>query len=111
MTKFLVIYHAPAEMMAKMGTATQEEKEAGMKAWMDWKANMGDAVLDFGAPLMPGTMVDADGSTASANNDNTGYSLIQAENMEAAQEALKSHPHLQWGPGCRVSVYECINMG
>ena len=50
MNKFLVIYNAPASAMAKMSTATPEEKMAGMKVWMDWKQEMGDAVqnLNFG---------------------------------------------------------------
>lgn len=110
MTKFTVIYHAPAEMMAKMGTATAEEKEAGMQQWMNWKAEMGDKVLDFGSPLMPGVAIDTKGNESNATGDNTGYSLIQAENMAEAKEMLKSHPHLQWGDGCTISVYECISM-
>ena len=111
MKKFLVIYNAPAEAMAKMATATQEEKMAGMGAWMDWKASVGDAVLNFGSPLKPGERILPDGSVQSAGTETTGYSEVQAESLEAVKAMLKSHPHLQWEDGCAIEVYECIPMG
>ena len=111
MKKFLVIYNAPAEAMAKMATATPEEKKAGMGAWMDWKAKLGDAVLNFGSPLMPGARILPDGSIQKAETETTGYSEIQAESLENAKAMLKSHPHLQWEAGCAIEVYECISMG
>lgn len=110
MKKFLVIYNAPAEAMAKMATATPEEKMAGMGAWMDWKASLGEAVLNFGSPLMPGKRISRDSSIEQAVNDNTGYSEIQAESIEDAMAMLKSHPHLQWEDGCALEVYECMPM-
>lgn len=34
MKKFIVTYHAPIEALAKMGEATPEQREEGMKPWM-----------------------------------------------------------------------------
>ena len=110
MTKFKIIYHAPPEMMAKMGTASAEEKNASMQLWMDWQAKMRDKVLDFGSPLMPGTRIDRNGNESNANTDNTGYSLIQAKDLAEAKTMVKSHPHLQWGDGCDITIHECVNM-
>lgn len=110
MKKFLVVYYAPQEAMAKMATATEEEKQAGMKPWLDWQAKMGDRVVDFGAPLMPGKRFKAAGLPGMANPELSGYSIIEAENAAAAEEAVKSHPHLHWTPECSLEVFEFARM-
>ena len=102
---------APAEAMAKMATATPEEKAAGMKPWMDWKEKMGNRVLDFGSPLMGAVHLNHDGSDSHNQSAVTGYSLIEANDMDDAKSMLKSHPHLQWTPDCAIEVFECMNMG
>ncbi|MDH3651541.1 MAG: YciI family protein [Saprospiraceae bacterium] len=110
MKKFLVIYHAPPEAMAKMATATPEEKMAGMKPWMEWKESVGDKLVDFGAPLMPGQRLLPDGTTAQSTKEVTGYSMIQAADIDEAKSLLKNHPHLAWTGGCDIEVHECIPM-
>lgn len=110
MKKFIVIYHAPAEAMEMMANATEEEKAEGMKPWMAWVERMGDHMIDLGTPLMGGTQLLPDGSSKPSQKEVTGYSIIQAENMEQATSLLKDHPHLQWTGGCDVEVHECIPM-
>jgi hypothetical protein len=39
----------------------------------------------------------------------TGYSILQTESMEDAQEMLMGHPHLQWAAGCEIEVHESIS--
>ena len=111
MNKFLITYYTAPEAMAQMATATEEQKAAGMQLWMDWKASVGDAVLDFGAPLMPGTAVDTSGGTSASGKDLTGYSILQAESMEAVQKMLASHPHHHWHDSATIEVHEMIAMG
>lgn len=111
MEKFLLIYYAPAEAMQQMATATPEEKEAGMGAWMTWKEKVGDAILDFGSPLMPGEVCDATKNYTATNNEITGYSLIQANSLEEAKKMVLDHPHLGWWEGCKVEIRPCIKMG
>ena len=106
MKKFLVIYHAPAEAMTKMATATDEEKMEGMKPWMAWKDEIGDKLLDFGAPLMPGQRLLPDGTVQDSTKEVTGYSMIQANDMDEAKSLLKTHPHLKWIGGCDIEVHE-----
>ncbi|MBK7940433.1 MAG: hypothetical protein IPJ87_00900 [Flavobacteriales bacterium] len=111
MKKFLVTYIAPAEeAMKMMASATPEQKEAGMKPWMDWMAKCGSALLDGGAPLMPGHAIDPKGNWSGSKRDITGYSILQAENIDAAKKLVEGHPHLMWLPTCSVEVSEMIPM-
>ena len=110
MKRFIVIYNAPPEAMASMSTATKEEKEAGMKAWMDWKDSMGEKVIDLGAPLTGGQRINSNGKTQNSGNNVAGYSIIQAQNMDEAVSSLTNHPHLQWTNGCDIEVHQCIEM-
>ena len=107
MKKFIVLYHAPAEAMA---TAAPEEKMEGMKPWMAWKDSIGDALVDFGAPLMPGQRLLPDGTSEGSSKEVTGYSIIQANEMSEAKSLLKGHPHLAWTGGGDIEVHEAIAM-
>ena len=51
MTKYLVIYHAPAAAFEKMKDATPEQMKAGMEPWMQWAERCGDGLVDLGSPL------------------------------------------------------------
>lgn len=110
MKKFIVIYHAPAEAMAEMANVTPEQKEEGMKPWFAWKESIGDKLVDFGTPLMGGQRILPDGTMEDSTKDVTGYSIIQATDMEEAKSLLKNHPHLAWTGGCDIEVHECIEM-
>ncbi|MDH3244348.1 MAG: DUF3303 domain-containing protein [Saprospiraceae bacterium] len=110
MAKFIVFYHAPAAAMQSMATATPEEKEAGLGAWMAWKEKVGNAVVDFGNPFMPGEICGADGNFSPAMNEITGYSIMEADSADALKAMLKNHPHLQWWDGCKIEYKPCVNM-
>ena len=110
MKKFMVIYHAPAEAVEKMMQATPEEKEEGMKPWMEWKESLGDKLVDLGAPLIGGTRLLPDGSSEPSTKEVTGFSMLQATDMEEAKSLLKDHPHLKWTEGCDIEVHEAMPM-
>ena len=106
MKNFLVQYYSAPEDMAKMATATPEEKAAGMKPWMDWKDAMGDNLVNMGSPLMPAENIKG----GSAKSTATGYSIIQATDMTAAKAMLANHPHLQWSEKSAIEISECMSM-
>ena len=108
MKKYLLIYHAPAEVMAGMATATDEQKAESMKPWFAWKDKLGDQLVDFGAPLMGGQRLLPDGSSKDSTKEVTGYSIIKANSMEDAKTLLSGHPHLHGG--CDIEVHETIAM-
>ncbi len=106
MKKFIVIYHAPAEAMEGMANATPEEMAEGMKPWMEWAARCGSQLVDMGTPLMGGIRLSPDGGANPSDKEVTGYSVLQAENMEGAKALLQGHPHLNWQGGCSIEVHE-----
>jgi hypothetical protein len=87
---------------------TPEAQEAVMQAWMSWFGSVGAAVVDGGAPFGPSTAVQADGSTAAATAGLTGYSVFQADNLEAAAKLASGCPVLT--SGGTVEVYEALPM-
>ncbi|MFK7779575.1 MAG: hypothetical protein QM490_00270 [Candidatus Gracilibacteria bacterium] len=108
--KFLVLYYAPNSMeaMEKMKKMTPEEHKEGMKPWLDWKDECGDAVLDFGGPLGDIKKITSSGVFKS-NNEVSGYSIIQANSIDKANDIMSSNPHLKMG-GCYVDVCEIMSM-
>lgn len=110
MKKYMIIYHAPAEAMEIMANATEEQKIEGMKPWLAWKDKVGDKLIDFGSPLWGGTRILPDGTSVPSTKEVTGYSIIQANDLNEAKSLLSSHPHLQWTGGCDIEVHECLKM-
>lgn len=107
MTKFMVLYRAPTAAVERMSEASPEEMQEGMKAWMAWGEKCGDALVDFGTPLGSGQNVTTAGASASETGL-AGYSVLQAEGMDAALALLEDHPHLGWAEGCSIEVYESL---
>src|SRR5206468_355651 len=80
-TKFLILYRADVSAAEQMASASPEQQQAGMQAWMEWFGKAGDAVVDGGAP------VSGDDKTI------TGYSLLQADSRQALNAILDSQRH------------------
>ena len=89
MKKFIVIYHAPAEATAQMANVTPEQREEGMKPWMAWAQKCGSQLVDLGAPLVGGKKLNPDGTSKNSSREVCGYSILEAEDMEAAQGLLQ----------------------
>ena len=100
MPNYLLAYHGG-------GTPEGEEAQAAvMQAWNDWLDETGDAILDLGNPVGDARIINADGSV-SANNV-TGYSIIEADDMDDAIAIAKGCPIL--ADGGSVEVAELVDM-
>lgn len=110
MKKFIVTYHAPIEALAKMGEATPEQREEGMKPWMAWAEKCGDQLVDLGSPLMGGLKLSPNGSSTTSAREVCGYSILQADSMENAKSLLDGHPHLSWMGECEIEIHESMPM-
>ncbi len=106
MKKFMALYMAPRSAIDEMMQATPEQAQAGMDAWMAWANDNKSMLVDLGMPLGR-TMRTTAGGTSATSNEITGYSLVQAESLEAAAAAFAGHPHLMMS-GASVDVLECI---
>lgn len=80
-----------------------------MEKWMKWFGEMGDAVVDGGAPVgMSKTVASAGISDDGGANPISGYTIIKADSIESACEIAKGCPALPSGGS--VEVAECMEM-
>jgi hypothetical protein len=99
MGKYVLVYRGGA--MAE----TEEAQAAAMAAWGAWFASLGAAVVDGGAPFGPSAAVGAAGPGSGL----TGYSILQADDLDAATSLAGGCPIV--ADGGTVEVYEAIDVG
>ena len=86
---------------------TDEERQAAMAAWGAWFGELGEAVVDAGAPLAGSASVSSGGGVADgAGSGLAGYSVVAAGDLAAATDLAKGCPVLT--DGGTVDVYETI---
>lgn len=97
----------PGFMFAYHGGRKPESPEEGaaqMEKCGAWVAGLGDAAINPGTPLKKTITVSSDEvSDDSGPNPMSGYSVIKADNMEAALELAKACPTLEIGGTIAVS--------
>ena len=103
MTKYLLAYKGGGM------PATEQERQAVMAAWGQWFGALGTAVVDGGNPFGKSRAVAATGARGDgASSSLTGYSVLQAESLDAAAKLAAGCPILKGGG--TVDVYETINV-
>jgi hypothetical protein len=101
MAKFVLLYAG-----GRMAEG-EAEQAAVMQAWGEWFGRLGSALVDGGQPFAPvaksiasdGTVTDGPVGTMA-----TGYSILEAESLDAAVELAKSCPVFLGG--AQMTVYE-----
>lgn len=100
MNKYLLVYR---------GAVKPQDGKQHMSDWMSWVHGMGDAMLDPGLPVGPAKTLTANGVTdTQSTSPISGISVIQAVDMHAALDLVKSCPHLNIGGSIELS--EAMNM-
>ncbi|HYN18820.1 MAG TPA: hypothetical protein VEY96_12110 [Actinomycetes bacterium] len=85
--------------------ATEEEQQQVLAAWNGWFEKVGQAMVDGGNPFGPSKSVATDGTASDGGASGmTGYSIVQADSLDAAPELGRSCPIL--ASGGAVEVYE-----
>ncbi len=107
MKKFMILYMAPVAAEVQMNVSPEEMKK-GMEPWNAWFKKCGKSIVDMGAPLGRGTCIDKKGSTK-GQTQVTGYTIIQAEDLEAVKVMLTDHPHLML-PNASMEILEIMAM-
>ena len=99
MTKFLVTYHG--------GSAPDSPAAAQqmMAAFMAWAQQTGSALVDPGAPLGDSKVVTM-GSVVAGRADApfNGYSVVEADDLDAAVALVAEHPFVGRGGALQVST-------
>ncbi len=94
MPKFMFAYHGGGM------PETPEEGERVMAAWMSWMGGLGEAIVDGGNPVGMSSTLSVDGlSDGGGANPLSGYTVVEAETLEAAAEMGKGCPILEGGKG------------
>ncbi len=102
MPKYVFAYHG-----GKM-PEDPVEIEQEMAAWGAWFEKMGNAVVDGGNPVGPSKTVSANGVADDGGaNPLSGYTLVQADNIDGAVALAKGCPILKHGT---VEVAEAMDM-
>lgn len=104
MATFVFTYHSP-ETPAEATPPTPEQMQEVMGAWMAWSERVGSGMVDFGTPLAGGVRVSPEGTTP-ATNEVVGYTILEADTLDAALELARAHPHLTMPGGCSIEVHE-----
>ena len=102
MPKFVFAYHG-----GKMPESPEEGAKV-MAAWEAWFKDLGSAVVDGGNPVGMSKTVSAKGVDNNGGaNPLSGYSIVQADNIDAACAMAKGCPILDHGT---VEVAETMAM-
>ena len=104
MAKYLFVYHG--------GKKPESEAEVRhvMDAWADWMGGMGNAVIDGGNPVGMSSTVHSDGSVTDDGGSNpvSGYSLIEADDLDDAVSKAQGCPIRQAGGS--IELAEAFDM-
>ncbi len=103
MAKFVLMFHG--------GETPEEPSPEVMDLWMAWFGELGDAVVEMGAPFGPSATIASDGtpSEGAGPDPATGYTVIEAANLHDAVVRAKGCPGLTSGGS--VKLYQAMEMG
>ena len=104
MAKYALVFHGGSM------PETEEEGAAVMAAWGAWMEGLGPALTDPGNPFGNAVTIGSDGSTSAGGGTNpaTGYTLLDADSLDAAVSLAAGCPIL--AAGGSVEVAEALDM-
>ena len=103
MAKYVMVY------LGGNPPATPEEGKAHFERYKSWLGSLGDAAVSPANPLKGCHTVAPDGSVSEGGTSGmSGWTVVEAESMEAALEMAKGCPFLDVGGSLEVS--ELMNM-
>jgi hypothetical protein len=103
MPKYVLAYHG--------GSVPDPEQETEvMNAWFSWFGELGDAIVDGGNPIGSAKTIRPDGTVTEGGGSEplSGYSIINATDIQAAVELARGCPVLTAGGS--IEVAEAIDI-
>jgi hypothetical protein len=84
--------------------SSPEEGKRHFSKYMDWLSSLGDSAVSLANPLKNTSTVNPDGTvTAGGTTTMSGYTIIEADAMQAALAIAKACPFLDIGGSLEVS--------
>ena len=84
--------------------SSPEEGKAHFAKYREWLSSLGEAAVSPANPLKDTSTVNPDGTvTAGGTTSMSGFTIIDAESMEAVLEMAKACPFLEIGGSLEVS--------
>src|SRR5205814_8850048 len=108
MKKFLLLYLSPVSAEQQMQTASPEDMQKGMEPWVRWFDAHKQEIVEMGTPTGNEMNVTKAGSSRPKTYIG-GYSILQAEDIDAAKAMLSDHPHFMM-EGNSIEVLELMPM-
>jgi len=103
MSKFIYLYRGPAAPI--LAPEQGAERAAAFGAWME---KAGAALVDVGSPFGAKASVRDDGTQGTAG-DLTGYTIVEADDLDAAKALTDGLPFLSGRDGaCAVEIFELL---
>ena len=93
MAKYVFSYRVPADFVPG--------SPESVAAWQSWLGGMGSSLADLGEAVIDAAAV---GEVASGTTRLAGYSVVVADDMDAALAIAKGCPALQAGGGVEVGA-------
>ncbi len=92
MPEYIIAYHGGSE------PESPEEGAKGKAKWQAWLGGIGDDIVNPGTPLGMNRIVSSSGVSDDGGPDPlTGYTIVKADDMDAALEMAKACPFLEIG--------------
>ena len=102
MNKYVFVYRGGKKFKS------HEEGAKHMEKWGAWVNGLGDASVNRGTPFRKSKTVNSGGVSDTDGPPLTGYSVVKADNLDAALKMAKACPHLDIGGS--IVVAEVMEM-
>jgi len=98
MSQYVIVYLGGGQ------PSTPEEGKQHMAKYMEWLSALGDSAVSPANPLKNTSTVNPDGSVTSGGTTTmSGYTIVEADSMDAALSIAKACPFLDIGGSLEVS--------
>jgi hypothetical protein len=98
MSQFMITY------LGGNPPSTPEEGQQHMAKYKEWLVSLGDSAISPANPLKDTSTVNSDGSiTTGSTTTMSGFTIIDADSIDAALEFAKACPFLEVGGSLEVS--------
>jgi len=98
MPQFIFTYHGGKQ------PETPEEGQKSMEEWKAWAANLGPALINPGTPVGITKVLTKDGVSENPSpHPIMGFSILEADSMDAALDMLRDCPHFRYEGTLEVS--------